>query len=816
MKLTLSGQTAINLSLAVSEMDIGYQYREFLSRKIQGLTFTSPFKCDGYGEQKNLKIRLLCEFKKDRNLKNRTHFAEVLSQAIYYIKKFELSGLMLPTVILLGDRDEWCVLHTNEVIQYLAMSFDWDIAPSDNVNNKELIDLIVENDKINPFIFSVEHLDDAIEKIKNLTDNVKRLIPITNHNLNGVFNYFLKNILGKSTLKTNELANLFIQILVNPTENYLHPINKVGAIVTKNFNQVPIKNRKFYQSFFEHFKSDYTPREKEILTSILDRLVEDATRRKQGEFFTPTIWVDKAHEYITSVFGDDWREKYVVWDPAWGTGNLTRDYKFKELYASTLNQSDIDTANQMGYNNEAVKFRFDFLNDPYEKLPQGLRNAIESGKEIIVLMNPPYATANVMGNNSNHKEGVAKTKMNELMISEGWGKSSQNLYSQFYFRLTKLQEINKKIKLGVFTPPLYLTGDAYVEFRSKFFKGFGFEKGFLFEAANFSDVAKGWGINFAIFSENTNEIKTSFKHDLIKLGSEMSLITYDVKTLYNTDGLKKASKWVRDGIKELKTFDAPQISSATIVKQNGIGMIVENSLGYFYNNSNSVSKNNQSVGMFSGPMSAGHGLSVIDKNFYNCVTLFSSRRIVSGQFANWTNWNDEYLVPSEENEHFEKFKYDSIVYCLFDSKSNQSSLRQIIYKEKLWDIKNQFFWMSKEDMLNLANENSFTNLYNDARTDSDRYVYKLLFGEERIYDKLSPDAKLVLDKATELVKKSMSIREEFSNHENHLSSWDAGYAQLKLLWKEYYAEDFKEFRELYKNLEDRMRPLVYELGFLMK
>ena len=30
------------------------------------------------------------------------------------------------------------------------------------------------------------------------------------------------------------------------------------------------------------------------------------------------------------------------------------------------------------------------------------------------------------------------------------------------------------------------------------------------------------------------------------------------------------------------------------------------------------------------------------------------------------------------------------------------------------------------------------------------------------------------------------------------------------------ADDFKEFRQLYKNLEDRMRPLVYELGFLMK
>jgi hypothetical protein len=817
MKLTLSGQTAINLSLAVNEMDVGYHYREFFSRKIQGLNFTSPFKCDGFGEHENLKIRLLCEFKENVNLKNKLEFATVLAQSIYYVKKFELTGIKLPTTILLGDRDECCVLHTNDIIEYLAIPFDWEIAPSSvDKHNLELIKMISDNEKINPFIFSVNQLEDVLEKIADLTDNVKRLIPITNHNITEVFDYFQKHILGKTILTTNELANLFVQILVNPFENYLHPVSKVSALVTKNFNQVPVKSRKVYQSFFEHFKSEYSPREKEVLTSIVDRLVEDTTRRKQGEFFTPTIWVDKAHEYIASVFGDDWKEKYVVWDPAWGTGNLTRDYKFKELYVSTLNQSDIDTANQMGYNLEAVKFQFDFLNDSDEKLPEGLRIAISEGREIIVLMNPPYATANVMGNNSEHKEGVAKTKMNELMVKEGWGKSSQNLYAQFYYRITKLQEINKNFKIGIFTPPLYLTGDAYKDFRNKFFNYFGFQKGFLFEAANFSDVAKGWGINFAIFSEKINNIKTSFIHDLIKVGDEINLVTYGTKILYNTDRFNQASNWVREDIKGLKTSDAPQASSAVVIKPKGIGTIIKDSLGYLYNNSNNVSKNNQSVGFFSSCMSAGHGLSVVTKNFFKCVNLFTSRRLISGQYANWVNWNDEYLKPNEEHEEYQQFTYDSIIYSLFESKSNQSSLRQITYKEKLWDIKNEFFWMSKEDMLNLANENSYSDLYNDARTDSDRYVYKLLFGEERIYENLSPDAKLVLDKATELVKKSMSMREVFANDENHLKSWDAGYAQLKLLWKQYYAEDFKEFRELYKNLEDRMRPLVYELGFLMK
>ena len=145
-----------------------------------------------------------------------------------------------------------------------------------------------------------------------------------------------------------------------------------------------------------------------------------------------------------------------------------------------------------------------------------------------------------------------------------------------------------------------------------------------------------------------------------------------------------------------------------------------------------------------------------------------------------------------------------------------SSLRQVEYKERLWDIKNEFFWMSADRMKELADENGYDELYNDARTASDRHVYKLLFGEERIYDKLSDDAKAVLDKATELVERSMELRQVMADDHNHLDSWDAGYAQLKLVWKEYFEEDFKEFRQLYKNMEDRMRPLVYELGFLMK
>jgi hypothetical protein len=231
-----------------------------------------------------------------------------------------------------------------------------------------------------------------------------------------------------------------------------------------------------------------------VLTAIVDRLVEDTTRRKQGEFFTPAIWVDKAHEYISNTFGEDWKEKYVVWDPAWGTGNLTRDYKFKELYCSTLNQSDIDTANQMGYNNEGVKFQFDFLNDDDEKLPKGLRDAIESGREIIVLMNPPYATSSNMTQGTS-KKGVGFTKVNKLMNEEKMGRSSSQLYSQFMYRLS----IMGKMNLCFFSNPLYLTGQVFKVFRQKIFSKYFYENGFMIDATEFADV-ESWGLSFSILS----------------------------------------------------------------------------------------------------------------------------------------------------------------------------------------------------------------------------------------------------------------------------------------------------------------------------
>jgi hypothetical protein len=813
------------LSWALNEKDVENFWRAQLMKLFPGGKMTSPFNTDGYLEDDGGKVTVLFEAKYEQNLSDKLSQVSVLSQTLFYLKKFEKNGQRLPRVVFIADRNEAFALHTNCLAKYLDFPLDWNSAASSSSRlNPELISKMLEDDTILPFVFNVVEGFNFVaiqKKILSLSHDVKRLIKITEHNITSVFEYFQKNVLVKNKLSVNETANLFINLIINPEDNYLHPVKR-HTLVTKSFGPIQINGEKL-MAFLEHFDGNqYCMEEKEKLTSIVDRLIEDETRRRKGEFFTPTVWVDEAHKMISEAFGDNWKDEYVVWDPASGTLNLTRDYHFRELYCSTIEASDLQTADQMGYNPEAVKFQYDFLNDGIvdgnidiegdTKLPEGLKRALLEGKKMIVLMNPPYGTANNAGTTEgDHKSGIAMTELNKMMKVEKWGASSQQLYAQFLFRLTKYHNL----KICLFSPPLFMSGSSYKEFRKKYFDFYGFDRGFLMNAGEF-DGTSDWGLSFTIWSDVNND-RTDFE---LSVGSSNELGDVEFftnKLIYNLDNKLEASKWVRSPLKGLKTFDVPNFSSGLKLKNSGICKVIKNNLGYSYSDNNNIAKNNQSVGLYSLSNAAAHGFSINESNFIISSCLFTSRRLISGKQATWINWCDEYMAPDESHPLWEQFSLDSIVYSLFESKSNQSSLRQIDYKDKKWDIKNEFFWMSKSDMLKLASDHSYDELYRDARTTEERHVYNLLHNEG-IYSRLSPDAREVLDMATELVKKSFPMRKPLNEQhpEYHLNTWDAGWYQIKLILKKFYPAELIEFGRKYRAFEDRMRPLVYEVGFLRK
>ena len=99
--------------------------------------------------------------------------------------------------------------------------------------------------------------------------------------------------------------------------------------------------------------------------------------------------------------------------------------------------------------------------------------------------------------------------------------------------------------------------------------------------------------------------------------------------------------------------------------------------------------------------------------------------------------------------------------------------------------------------MSLSTEYNNDYCYNDARVSNDRYVYKLLQGVE-----LSEEAKAVLDKASEIVRKTFKYRQMFNDEhpEYQICNFDCGWYQVKAIAKEYLKDDLEEFKTLYKKL----------------
>ena len=637
-----------HLESSLIEKDVENAWRSKINSLFPDSTMTSPYNTDGYLESEDGKISLLLEFKFQENLKSKLAQVNILSQTLYYIKKFEKEGRKLPKVILIADKNECFILHSNPLSKYLDYKLNWNAAASTAFKaNPELISDMLEDPNINPFVFDIVTGFNFLaikNKVVELSENVTRLVKVTEHNINNVFEYFQKNVLGKNALSVNEVANLFVNLIINPGENYLHPKRK-NILITKSFGDVYVNTDK-YVSFFSHFDGEqYSIRDKEKLTSIVDRIVEDETRRRKGEFFTPTIWVDEAHKMIAESFGENWKEEYVVWDPACGTLNLTRDYKFKELYCSTIEESDIKTADQMKYNPEAVKFQYDFLNDGIvggkidiendPKLPEGLKLALLEGKKIIVLMNPPYGTARSDKNVSEGKSGISKNNLNDIMIQNKFGEASKNLYSQFLF---KCFQLSTNINICLFSPNLFLTSKSFKNFNSYIKSKVNICGGFMLDARNF-DGTSIWPITFTILSKNL-EYSNVFK--VKDLNRENFHVDYLFDKILEMIDEERACDWIKTSSNKDKI--SPNFSSA-IGTKNTTNRSNDKMLCVLNNGGNRIEKNEKECSFLSGPYSGNTGVIVETENFLKCNALFTSRKSIK---QTWFNMKDEYHVPKME------------------------------------------------------------------------------------------------------------------------------------------------------------------------
>lgn len=811
------------MKVCTIEREVEDVYNQGLSFYFSNADITHPFACDGVINTKlkpsNKILKLIIEYKFNNDMQQKAIIAKILVQVIFYLKKFEQSGLELPNVIMVGDKNECFVLHSNDLLKYLDYDIDWSVAPSEAY--KAFPDMVLDltnDESINPFIFWIDENFDfkvVIEKIYDLCENVKRYVRVTEHNISSIFEYFRDRVLiNKSKLTANELVHVFIGLITNTENFYLHP-KKKNTIVTPDGN-IPC-NGSAFTSFFDQYAREYTPQERMNFTAIADRLIEDTTRRKQGAFYTPTKFVDYAHRMIERHLGEDWKDKYIVYDCCSGSMNLTRDYRFKELYCSTLLQEELDIA--QAYNPEAKKWQMDFLNDGEEKFDKGLLKAMKDNKPIVFFLNPPYGTAGNYKTDSDSKKNTNKTAIRDEMESCKFG-GHENLQHQFMYRIHNL--IKKyhltNTYMALFSNPIWLTGAKQGKFLNNIQTNLTLIDGNLFQASHFADVSNNWGISLTLWKSNfeNHNITTEYNMNLLDILDNGDIDVIGHHVLYSSHGKYKANDWIKYPIKNKdKTNLIPSVclkSGLNVDCSDRSRNKLKDTFAGFYNDSNNVSLNAQGVAFLSELYANGHGACACAENFTRCTALFTARRLIENT---WINHADEYLAPNEEHPEYRRFEADSIIFSLFDSKSNQTSMRQVTYKGSLYDIHNEFFWMSKDTMKELANNYHNTFMFNDARTDKDRHVFTLL-QQTDITHYMSEKALHVLELAEKLVINTMKYRPLFeADHpHHHINTWDAGYYQLKDLWKEYLPDDFKEFKQVYKELADELRPLVYELGFL--
>lgn len=229
------------------------------------------------------------------------------------------------------------------------------------------------------------------------------------------------------------------------------------------------RNLEGYGRFWTIF---HRPPKDEYRNYILERrdsLIPVVERVFKGAFYTPLHIVDKAYDHLTFVLGKNWQKRYKVWDMCCGVGNLeVKHSNHRNLFMSTLDQSDVDVMKATKTCVAAHRFQYDYLNDDVtedgtidysltDKLPEELRAAIAAREKILVLINPPYAEAMHAGT------GVATTVVGRALGGDV-GFARREVFIQFLLRIQA--EIPNAV-VAMFSKLKYVNAPNFDDFRDK-------------------------------------------------------------------------------------------------------------------------------------------------------------------------------------------------------------------------------------------------------------------------------------------------------------------------------------------------------------
>jgi hypothetical protein len=293
-----------------------------------------------------------------------------------------------------------------------------------------------------------------------------------------------------------------------------------------------------------------------------------------------------------------------------------------------------------------------------------------------------------------------------------------------------------------------------------------------------------------------------FKVDLMENNDGQELTCIGQHIYYNLDGMETMSDWARGTLPACR----PSVNTTDGIKcrtaKTGCarGTICNNSLGYLNLHSNCVEKNAQYVILTSIPCTDGCGFNLLPENFDRAVSAFAARRLV---VDNVWNHQDCYMAPNTAHPKYAEWQKDCYILSMFESKSNQTSIKGEVDGEA-YDFKNNFYPFSKKETYELLGLSWKQNSKDETR-----------FIADKLTD-LTPEGQKLLDDFKACLKASAKARPEYhkAHPELQVNRYDCGWRQLKGLFEEACPDQFNQLKADFKALKDKMLPLVYELGFL--
>lgn len=336
--------------------------------------------------------------------KGTTSTYAMFTQLLHYVQVALNKGEELPPFLAVIDTEKAALMKTSVVIPFLEKkTIKWGKRASDI--SKDALDQVSAFIGTHFVSFKIStHGEEFIATTKAAIKSGDIIrTQITPDNLKQVFDKWV-DMIGREIggVPEEKYALLFFADIMSDgtysTHEYLtaklaHINNQPTFILDGKIYD--LGNKEGYRQFWAIYHRPPKEEYRNYLLERRDSLIPIDERSFKGAYYTPLHVVDKAYNKLTEVLGNNWQDKYIVWDMCCGVGNLeVKHSNPRNVFMSTLDQPDVDVMHATKTCVAATRFQYDYLNDDINefgqidyaltnKMPESLRNAIGGVNEYL-------------------------------------------------------------------------------------------------------------------------------------------------------------------------------------------------------------------------------------------------------------------------------------------------------------------------------------------------------------------------------------------------------------------------------------------------